>query len=93
MVRSRGGNPFMQISLPETSRKLIQSVGRLIRTKKDKGRCTILDNRIHTKRYGKDLINALPPFKQNLNKNRAYALFFGIYKEKIYERLEEKNFS
>lgn len=64
LISSRGGNPFFEVSLPETSRKLIQSAGRLIRTKKDKGRCIILDNRIHTKRYGKSLINSLPPFKK-----------------------------
>ncbi len=65
LVSSRGGNPFMEISVPEASRKMIQSVGRLIRTKQDKGRCIILDVRMATKRYGKSMLKDLPPFKLN----------------------------
>ncbi|MFS1429225.1 ATP-dependent DNA helicase DinG [Vibrio splendidus] len=66
LIESRGGNSFMDISLPEASRKLIQSAGRLIRTKTDTGRVIILDNRLLTKRYGTELIKALPPFKVNV---------------------------
>ncbi|WP_274060396.1 helicase C-terminal domain-containing protein, partial [Vibrio parahaemolyticus] len=47
------------------SRKMIQSVGRLIRTKRDTGRCIILDDRIATKNYGKSILKDLPPFKLN----------------------------
>ncbi|EJG0764879.1 ATP-dependent DNA helicase DinG [Vibrio parahaemolyticus O5:K30] len=65
LVSTRGGNPFMEISVPEASRKMIQSVGRLIRTKRDTGRCIILDERIATKNYGKSILKDLPPFKLN----------------------------
>ncbi|ARN69373.1 ATP-dependent helicase DinG/Rad3 (plasmid) [Vibrio vulnificus] len=65
LVSTRGGNPFMEISVPEASRKMIQSVGRLIRTKRDTGRCIILDDRIATKNYGKSILKDLPPFKLN----------------------------
>ncbi|MBU2897842.1 ATP-dependent DNA helicase DinG [Vibrio hepatarius] len=62
-IESKGGNPFMQIAVPEASKKLIQSVGRLLRKERDSGRVIILDRRIVTKRYGQALIDALPPFK------------------------------
>jgi ATP-dependent DNA helicase DinG len=61
-ITSKGGNPFMQLAIPETSKKLIQSCGRLIRKEQDKGRIIILDKRVKTKRYGKGLLDALPPF-------------------------------
>ncbi|WP_354625702.1 ATP-dependent DNA helicase DinG [Psychromonas sp. MME2] len=61
-IKAQGGNPFLQLSIPETSKKLIQSCGRLIRTEEDTGQIIILDKRVKTKRYGKSLLDALPPF-------------------------------
>lgn len=63
-IEERGGNPFMEITVPEACIKLIQAVGRLIRTEADYGRVTILDKRIITARYGKQLLACLPPFKR-----------------------------
>ena len=63
-IENRGGNPFMQITVPEASKKLIQSVGRLLRKERDSGKVIILDRRIVTKRYGKSLLDSLPPFKR-----------------------------
>ncbi len=63
-IESKGGNPFMQIAVPEASKKLIQSVGRLLRKERDSGKVIILDRRIVTKRYGKSLLDSLPPFKR-----------------------------
>ncbi|WP_066569841.1 ATP-dependent DNA helicase DinG [Snodgrassella sp. CFCC 13594] len=63
-IEQRGGNPFLEITVPEASIKLIQAVGRLIRTESDYGRITILDNRIITARYGKQMLACLPPFKR-----------------------------
>lgn len=65
-IQSRGGNPFMQITVPEASKKLIQSVGRLLRKERDSGKVVILDRRIVTKRYGKSLLDSLPPFKRTI---------------------------
>jgi ATP-dependent DNA helicase DinG len=65
-IESRGGNPFLQITVPEASKKLIQSVGRLLRKEQDSGRVVILDRRIITRRYGKALLDALPPFKRTI---------------------------
>ena len=63
-IEQRGGNPFIEITVPEASIKLIQAVGRLIRTESDYGRVTILDNRVKTQNYGRQMLACLPPFKR-----------------------------
>lgn len=63
-IKVKGGNPFLQLTIPDASRKLVQSCGRLLRKEQDYGRVTILDRRVVTKRYGKSLIDALPPFRR-----------------------------
>ncbi len=60
-IEERGGSAFMEYSLPEAILKLRQGVGRLIRSVDDSGIVVILDNRIVSKRYGKNFLNALPP--------------------------------
>ncbi|MGO3228255.1 MAG: helicase C-terminal domain-containing protein, partial [Oceanisphaera sp.] len=65
-----GGNPFMQLALPEASRKLIQACGRLLRTETDTGRIVLLDKRLVSKRYGPALLQALPPFNKQLHGKR-----------------------
>mgnify|MGYP002525735809 FL=1 len=61
-LESQGRNPFMEIALPDASLRLIQACGRLIRTETDTGKITIFDNRLTTKFYGKQLLNALPGY-------------------------------
>jgi len=60
-IEERGGNPFMEYSVPEAVLKLRQGVGRLIRSRRDHGIAVILDNRVLTKQYGRIFLNALPP--------------------------------
>jgi len=60
LIEERGGDPFTEYSLPEAVLKLRQGVGRLIRTKTDRGMIVILDNRIVTKAYGRAFLRALP---------------------------------
>ena len=62
-IKSKGGNPFLVLAVPDASKKLIQACGRLLRNEKDQGRITILDRRLVTKRYGKSLLDSLPPYK------------------------------
>ena len=59
-IEAAGGNAFADFSLPEAILKFRQGVGRLIRTKTDKGIVVVLDNRILTKRYGKAFLDAIP---------------------------------
>lgn len=63
-ITAKGGNPFMSISVPEASKKLVQATGRLLRNEKDTGKITILDKRLKTKRYGQELLDSLPPYKR-----------------------------
>lgn len=65
-ISLRGGNPFMELTVPEASRKLIQACGRLLRSETDQGRIVLLDRRIVTRRYGAALLAALPPFTQEI---------------------------
>lgn len=65
-IESQGGNPFMQITVPDASLKLIQSCGRLIRSENDTGRILLLDKRVVTKRYGHQLLNSLPPYRRKI---------------------------
>jgi ATP-dependent DNA helicase DinG len=60
LIEERGGDPFTEYSLPEAILRLRQGVGRLIRTKSDRGMIVILDNRIVTKAYGRAFLQALP---------------------------------
>lgn len=66
-IESRGGNAFMELTVPDASLKLIQACGRLLRTETDKGKISLLDRRIISKRYGKAILNSLPPFRQVIN--------------------------
>lgn len=59
-IKQRGGSPFGEYSLPEAILKFKQGFGRLIRSKRDRGRVVILDPRIMTKPYGRHFLAALP---------------------------------
>ena len=59
-IKQKGGNPFMERSVPEAILRLKQGVGRLIRTGSDEGTVVILDPRILTKQYGRWFLKALP---------------------------------
>ena len=60
-IEARGGNAFAEYMLPHASLRLKQGFGRLIRTGTDRGVVVIGDPRIVTKRYGRGLLDALPP--------------------------------
>lgn len=58
-IDSKGGNSFMDYSLPEAILKFRQGAGRLIRSKSDEGIISILDFRVISKQYGKYFLNSL----------------------------------
>ncbi|MBK5943161.1 ATP-dependent DNA helicase DinG [Halorhodospira halophila] len=58
---------FHTLSLPRASLRLTQACGRLVRSEDDRGRITILDRRVVTQRYGRQLLDALPPFRRRLD--------------------------
>ncbi|WP_420554161.1 ATP-dependent DNA helicase DinG [Neptuniibacter marinus] len=66
-IESQGGNPFAEWVIPMASMRLTQATGRLLRTEKDQGIITLLDRRFITRRYGKQLLAALPPYRRNFS--------------------------
>jgi ATP-dependent DNA helicase DinG len=65
-AEAQGRNPFYELSVPDAALKLVQACGRLVRHEEDWGRITLLDRRIVTKRYGRDLLASLPPYRMEL---------------------------
>ncbi len=74
-ARAAGGNPFMDISLPEATLTLKQGVGRLIRAETDRGVMAVLDSRINTARYGRQMIASLPPARRTTHFEEVVAFF------------------
>lgn len=66
-IEQRGGNAFMEWTVPEASMRLTQATGRLLRTEQDSGRVILLDRRVVTRRYGRQLLDALPPFRREIS--------------------------
>jgi len=63
-VEQQGQNPFMTLAVPDAAFRLVQASGRLLRSESDFGRITLFDERLFTKRYGKQILAALPPYRQ-----------------------------
>jgi ATP-dependent DNA helicase DinG len=61
-IERDGGEPFMEYQVPSAALALKQGLGRLIRSREDRGFLAVLDKRITTKHYGKAFLAALPPF-------------------------------
>ncbi len=65
-----GKNPFMDFQIPESIIKFKQGIGRLIRSKEDKGVITILDARLYKKQYGRLFLEAIPTKNINFSTRR-----------------------
>jgi ATP-dependent DNA helicase DinG len=55
---------FPKLSVPSMALDLLQEAGRLIRTTSDEGLIAIFDSRLVEKRYGKQILKALPPARR-----------------------------
>lgn len=62
-IEAQGRSSFREFALPMTSMKLCQAVGRLLRKETDFGAVTVLDTRLVRTRWGRELLDALPPFR------------------------------
>ncbi len=62
-IKDEGGNPFFSYQIPETIMTLKQGIGRLIRSKDDRGIIAIFDKRILRKSYGKRFLENIPDMK------------------------------
>ncbi len=65
-LKSLGRNPFMEMMVPDAATRLVQAAGRLIRTEDDTGRVSILDPRLLTRAYGRQMLDSLPPMQRRL---------------------------
>lgn len=60
-MSARGENAFWGLMVPDAAVRLKQGVGRLIRSRTDRGAVLLLDDRLLTRRYGRTIREALPP--------------------------------
>ncbi|MBI4482070.1 MAG: ATP-dependent DNA helicase [Acidobacteria bacterium] len=75
-IRQGGGNPFYDLQVPEAIIQLKQGLGRLIRSRQDRGILAILDPRVHRKGYGQAFLGSLPPY-QRTHRMEDLREFFG----------------
>ncbi|HEX9038018.1 MAG TPA: ATP-dependent DNA helicase [Ktedonobacterales bacterium] len=76
-LKAAGENWFGGYVLPNAILRLKQGVGRLIRTRDDRGVMAILDRRIYTKSYGREVMLALPPARRTERLADVHAFFAG----------------
>jgi ATP-dependent DNA helicase DinG len=60
-ITARGGNPFHDYQVPLATLILLQGLGRLIRTRSDRGVLAVLDPRLTRMAYGRRFLSSLPP--------------------------------
>ncbi|MFI5272318.1 MAG: ATP-dependent DNA helicase [Ktedonobacterales bacterium] len=63
-MKDDGRNWFGEYTLPLAVLRLKQGIGRLLRTQDDRGVMAILDKRLHTKGYGRQVLAAMPPARR-----------------------------
>lgn len=68
-----GGDGFGDVFVSRAALMLTQGVGRLIRSRTDRGLVAVLDPRLHTKRYGRLLLDSLPPMWRTDDPELAHA--------------------
>jgi len=61
-TRDQGGNPFVEYQVPLAVLELKQGLGRLLRSRGDRGILAVLDPRLTSRRYGKTFLESLPPY-------------------------------
>jgi ATP-dependent DNA helicase DinG len=62
-TRRAGGNPFETYQVPLAVLELKQGLGRLLRSRRDRGVLAVLDPRLTTRRYGRTFLRSLPSYR------------------------------
>src|SRR6185503_12087280 len=60
-IERRGGHPFHEYQVPLATLTLLQGLGRLIRTRSDRGVLAVLDPRLVRMSYGRRFLASFPP--------------------------------
>lgn len=76
-IDESGGNSFLEYSVPQAVITLKQGIGRLIRSRSDRGIVAILDTRLRTKSYGREFLNSLPRMRITADIGELSAVFDG----------------
>jgi len=76
-IEDNGGRAFFEYSVPQAVISLKQGIGRLIRSRTDRGVIAILDPRLRTKGYGRDFLQSLPRMRITSELSDARRLFEG----------------
>lgn len=74
-IDEQGGNSFFDYSVPQAIIKLKQGLGRLIRSREDRGVLSILDPRLRTKNYGRLFLASLPPCRITTRRDDIGVMF------------------
>jgi ATP-dependent DNA helicase DinG len=74
LIQKTGLDGFQEYSLPSAVIRLRQGIGRLIRSKTDKGIIILLDKRIITRNYGKNFLHSLPVKSYHSHRNEESLL-------------------
>ncbi len=75
LVASTGGNGFADYQVPMAILSLKQGLGRLIRSKADRGVVAILDSRVANMGYGKRFLSSLPPYRPTYDRRDVERFF------------------
>lgn len=65
-IEQKGMNAFMTLAVPDAAFRLVQASGRLLRSEEDKGEITLFDERIVSRRYGKQILDSMPPYTREI---------------------------
>jgi ATP-dependent DNA helicase DinG len=76
-VTGTGGNAFGEYQVPMAILTLKQGLGRLIRSKSDRGVVAVLDSRLSTMAYGKRFVKSLPPYRLTHDREEVENFFAG----------------
>ncbi|HEX5441702.1 MAG TPA: ATP-dependent DNA helicase, partial [Ktedonobacterales bacterium] len=74
-MKEAGVNWFGENVLPQAILRLKQGIGRLLRTRDDRGVMAILDKRLYSKSYGREVLAALPPARRTTEIEDVRAFF------------------
>jgi ATP-dependent DNA helicase DinG len=74
-INESGGNAFYDYQIPTATILLKQGMGRLIRSRTDRGILVLLDKRILTKSYGRMFLRSLPPAPLTHDSNQICNFF------------------